>query len=1714
MKRSSRRWFGAIALSVTIAGSSLVAVSPTVAGAASASLPLWDPTSLPLLSVQPGTGPAAPVLRGDIVDGSIGLATSLQPTLTWAKVPLGVASARFVITTIASRNPQTLWSGSGTVNGGKVAVTVPAGILQQGRTYAWQASSTQNPAVATPRRVLQVDVQRSNVQDLFPAGPVSIGEVSGEPVTMFTSGGLSTKEGTSSFSLLYRPTNRAQVGIPTGWSLETGGTTSNWTTLHVNPDQSVTLTSRSGEAVTFVPADAAGDSYRPDFGVDQTWPNGSPTTLVPEHQLDGSTIFTATEQSRMVTVFAPTSTGTTTAEPTEIWSDGTTVLQQTWSQGRLQAIVDPTSGSNSYTFAYGGSPSCPSITGVSGAIAAPSGMLCGATDWSGQQYGFEYVETPAGPRLARVVAGVGALENAQVTDYEWDSSGRLVGVRSADATADVASGAIPGLGNQDPRALYQLAYDAEGRVSSVTPPAGLVPADTQTAAQMARIPTTFTYHGYTSSASTTPTFSASAGGRAVSTELASPSTMLADWTSSGTGDRTVMTWDTATGSLLTQRDLITGSTTKTIYDAQGRPIEQLGPTTSSLTSSSTPTTTTAYDETSTGQAWTGLATFYYDNPSFAGTPVSSSIGPSFSGGNNPPATLAFSFPTPPTGVTPGPDGWAARMTGSYLASATGTYVFTNETAQATVWVDGVPCLRTCTLSLSNGGSAALRIDVPSTPAAPAIRLLVTTPSGGPNPVPTSALRPNLGYVTSETTVDSLSASSPSSLGAEQALTVTMSVDPATGEVLSEQTPAGTVTSTTYNRDGSPATTTNPAGQTTTISYYGDQQSSPATCDTTTSVAQRGLVQTMSRPGATASYQASPTAGQSSVTTPSTLSCAPTLGNPFEQASGIAGIGTSVGNVSTAYIGNSPMVSLQSAVTPTTSKIEQTTVDLLGRTWTDLDEWGTTTSYAYDPATGDVTSMTQRTAKGQQRVESYTYNVDGQVTSETVDAHLLESLAYVPGSGLPSTATLANGVVVTFGYGANLQLTSESYRFPNGSTTTDTVTYSTGGRALCDSTSAPDGTSSQCYSGDLNGKIVGATETGTLPVLATSWTASYPGAQGANADRASLASTLSTQGKAAYATSDSQRVTAATYDAGDALTSMQVANQNVTLSADASGRTTQMGGTTLGYDALGNLVSAANGGSNVAFGYGPSGMDQETYTPAPAVQSARAAVPKERTPTTTRSPTTTSTSTTTSAPTTTSTTPTTTGSATTVPGATTSEPSTPTTTASTSTTVPKAPPAARAAPRATLQAPTPITVHYSGTDLLLDANGSIVGQVLSLGSGVNTGLNASGTPVDWSYDGVEGSVLWRSTGSAPSQTAVYDPWGSWNAASAPPQPADAISLVMDQMAWGDGQGGTTLPVDASMVQLGQRTYDTASGRFLQADSNISSDNLYAYANGDPIDGTDPSGNFGSFGDIFSMIVGVVVGIAAAVAIPVTGGASSALLAFAVGTVASAAADFGGSVLGQAIDNGGFSNIDWAAAGMNAGIGLGLSVVSFGATRLVAAPWAFLKHQQAKALLSRNMTLFKAISGKGEQGIRGVRSPIAMGNITGSLDALGTNTAWQRIRRRIFWNRGPKAPITELGRSAGDAFSVSDLNRILAGDATASSARTSSVVTYNMLDELAPPTNPLLVQNRTSMQEALDELNLAYQPQRLSSGSISVDSGLSGEAALNQYQLKLLTEIKGW
>ena len=1660
MHHRMRRFGTSLSVAAVMLSSTLVAVTSGATAAGASSLASWDPTTLPLLSVQSGTGVSVPVLRNDVVDGSLGIATSLQPVLTWKQVPSGVSQAKFTVTNLASNDPTTVWSTTVSVNGGTASATVAAGKLVQGHTYRWQAVSVSNPSVATPKFTMNVDTQRSGAQSLWTSGPLSVAEVSGEPVTIYSSNSVTTKEGSAAFSLVYRPTNARQADLPPGWQLEPGSNTSNWVGLKVNSDSSVNLISQTGETVTFIKADASGDSYTPDFGADQTWPNGSVTTLVPETLPDGSTQWTATEQNRMVTVFTPTTATKTLAEPAQIWSQGSLLLQQQWSDGRLQALIDPTSSGHAFDFYYAGSPNCPSITGITGAITPPSGMLCAATDWAGENYGVYYIQTPAGPRIGRIVTGVGAMENAQVTDYQWDASGRLVALRPPSITSDVASGAVAGLGNQDARALYQMTYDAEGRVSSITPPAGLVPGSSETSAQQSRVATNFSY---------TPNFQATVQGTPVGATSSSIATMLPSWSSTGSGGKSTMTWNTATGNLLEEKNAAGGSVTKTIYDSSGQPIEQIGPTTAALTSSLAPKTMTAYDQDANGNPWIGLATTYYGNADFDGAPRSGSIGPVFDSTGRAPASLNFDFPSPPPGVTPDASGWSARLTGSYLATTKGSYTFTNQHTQTKVWINGAPCLPSCTITLDVNAQASIRIDVTSGPAAPAVQIVVTTPNGGSGPVPTSSLRPSLGYATSETTFDSLSATSPSAIGVAQKLQVKMTVDPTTGRVLTEQTPAGTTTSTTYNADGSPATSTNAAGETTSISYYAGTQNTSIACDNTTAIPQRGLVQSISRPGIATTTSLHGTSGATSQSTQgSTVACGSSH-NPFVGLAAVSGTGEATGSMGSSLYLNNPMKSYQAVGTSETSRVEVITSDLLGRIFQDVDEWGTTTTYSYDPVSDQLTSLKETTSTGASRTETFAYNAQGQITETAVDGRNLENVTFDPTTGLTSSATLANGVKVTYGYGANLQLTSLAYGFPDGKSTSDKATYSAGGRLLCHETTAPDGTATQCYGADLNGKITKATETGSLEVLANSWTASYSGAQGANADRASLTASLTSKGQSVHKTTNASLATNATYGAGDVMTSLSSGGSPVTLQSDATGRTTQRGATSLSYDAAGDLLSAAKDGASVTYSYGPSGMDEEMYSPAPAAPSSA-----EGTTNSSSSSSTTSSTTTTAA------------AAAGVTGATgadsrtnsssTSSTTSSTTTSSSTTTTSETTTTKHQSHTA---ATGPISVRYSGVDLLLNDKNEIVGQVLSLASGVTVGLNNEGQPTQYAYPEIDGSVAWRSTGAAPGPTNSYDPWGEWNSAAAAPTPTDAVSLVLDQEGWGAGQGGMTIAVAPAMVELGSRTYDAQSGRFLQPDSELSSANLYAYADGDPVDGTDPTGNFGSFGDIFSMLVGVVVGVVAAVAVPVTGGLSASLLAVAATMMTTAAVDFAASAIGQGIDNG-WSNIDWAQAGINSAISTGISVATFGLSRLTAAPTLLRLHKAAAAGFSGNTAKAKLIlTGLKSQGFENVGSELTWAGFKQQVDE---PTKMGFLGKRLWWGTFSKAP-----KSSGLS---DDTFEALMGNLPLPTQASSSVrLTKPYAESVVNP-------GAVGLESLRDSLLAPVSPQRSMS---PLDSGLFQKAA---------------
>lgn len=1606
-----------------LVSASMMTLIENPAGAAT-SLALWNPEATPLLAVQSATGPKVPVPLTDVLNGSSGLATSLEPTLSWPDVPAGVSQVEFTIALPAHRSTH-VWSGTAAATRAGAQVIVPKHVLQQGQTYVWWAQSTADRSIETPVRSFAVDVQRSNVQPLYTTGPIDVAEGTGEVVTSYTSSSLETKEGGSTFNLLYRPTGPSQLGMPAGWTLTPGSTSSTWNKLTVNVDHSVTLTSTTGGSVTFVPDDASLDSYVPDFGPHQSWPNGSATTLVPESVGSGLTQWTATEQNRVVTVFTPTSTAITTAEPSQIWSDAGVSLQQTWSDGRLQSIVDPTTGDAPYTFSYGGSPNCPDIAGVAGAIDAPTGDLCQVSDWSGQDYALSYISTPAGPQIARIVAGSGSFENAQVTDYQWDSSGRLVGVRLPLDSSAVASGDISGLGAQDPRALYQISYDGFGRVASITPPAGLVPSGAPGPSSAARPPSVLRYGSE---------FTASIDGQVVNAASIDPTTLLPRWTGSSlsVADRTTMTWHAATGSLISETDGATGSTVTSIYNANGQPIEQTGP-------AAGQETFTAYDENAQGQPWQGLAAFYYSNGSWQGAPQSGSVGPVLSG-PTPPAVLQYTFTNPPPGAG-APGTWSIRLTGSYLVPSTGSYTFDNPVTQDKFFIQGAPCNPTCTVELHQGQAINLRIDVASAPNTPSVDILVTPPGGSKVPVPTSSLRPNLGYATRAWSYDSLSATSPTSISTATKLLVDYTVDPSTGEVLSETTPGGSTVYSTYNADGSPATTTTASGQTVTFNYSSANAVAAPSCASSSSLQQRGMLTSLSRPGVDDVSTTYNDAGQGSATTQgSTSVCGTDLGNPLQQATVATGNGQRVISYG-AMVNNDPLQNLAATSVNASTGVERMVLNLLGQEVADIDEYGTTTTFSYSPSSGQLSAFTETTATNQARTVAYGYNADGQQTTTTVDGRLIETVSYGRTNGRIESASFANGVKETYSYASSGQLANLNYTFPDGASASDSATYSRGGRLLCHGTSAPDGTATQCYQADLDGKIIGANEVGTVPVLANNWTASYSGKQGRTGDRTELSASLTAAGQAQHGTTSPSWQTGATYGLGDALQSLNVGGSSKTLVADASGRLTSEGSTSLTYDATGHVLSAVSGASTETFGYGPSGMDSITYDHAtPPVQAVHRTSGVAHT-TSTRSTQPLSTSTTTPVPVPTTSVPTTVPS----PVPTTPSTSTPSTStqssALTTTTVPPTTPSTNSTTTTGVEAPppnhagttrrlsrpsrtdtgtsSPIVVHLSGQDLLLDTKNDIVGEQLKLVSGVTAGLDSTNTPTQWSYREIDGSVAWRSTGSGgPSSTAVYDPWGTWDAVASRPQPTDPLSLMMDQDGWGAGQGGATFAAAPNLVQLGNRTYDARSGRFLQPDSDLASSNLYAYAGGDPIDNVDPSGtNFFTSG-WFATIVGVVVGVVAAVAVPFTAGASATLIGMVVAAATTAAVDFGASVLTQVIVNG-KDNINWAEAGINSAISFAVSLGSFGLARLAATPALYATRTM---LTSRSITkgkiAYRAAAGDaaspGAMSFKGIRNRVA-----DNADIDPSEVSWWKVwGRRIspFSLKQKKASFDDLFEAA--------------------------------------------------------------------------------------------------
>jgi len=380
-------------------------------------------------------------------------------------------------------------------------------------------------------------------------------------------------------------------------------------------------------------------------------------------------------------------------------------------------------------------------------------------------------------------------------------------------------------------------------------------------------------------------------------------------------------------------------------------------------------------------------------------------------------------------------------------------------------------------------------------------------------VPGSALRPDYGLATSTTTDDSVPTGS--GLPAASAPTTTTSTGygstpwlgtPATTTI----DPAGLALTTTLTYEPvaatanswlrrlnralpSAAATPTDASKTTTSTYYTDTETiAAATCGVPAGTHEYGFPKTATTPtpasgtatvtqyvydllgrlagtkrtgdiGWSCNYfdargritsQYFPDARTVTSTNAQGISSTVTTDTSRTVTYGYSSDGTSAGDPLTTWVTDSA-VSGSPKVT--------TVSDLLGRTASSTDVWGTTTKPSYDQATGRVTSINVAPpgptpgTLGTPSIVGYTYDLDGKVTKETVDGttvatpaydsnQLLASIAYGNGSSLNAVARDQTGAS-----------TGLTWAFPTTVNHPQTTTYATGFETGTDSWSSTVGT---------------------------------------------------------------------------------------------------------------------------------------------------------------------------------------------------------------------------------------------------------------------------------------------------------------------------------------------------------------------------------------------------------------------------------------------------------------------------------------------------------------------------------------------------------------------------------------------------------------------------------------------------------------------------------
>ena len=1099
-----------------------------------------DPTMLVALPAGPGTGERTPLYFGAVVTPSSWASTSLSPTLS---VPGGTGSWTFTLSDL-SDGKSAFGTKTYSESGNSTRVPLGAG-LQQGNAYTWKAESPGQPTVGGS---FSVDLQMGGVQQLDSVGGMNIGLSSGEASLAWSSHAMGAVPGSVGFGLQYQSSNPTEPGVPEGWSLQ-AASSSEYQRIVVAENGSLGLVSTNGMVSNY--REAVGGSYTPvQLGSGDVNTSGLAPVLIKNE--DGT--FSVTTKNA-TSVFTPDGE-TDSAYLSSITSKENPVLGQKWSGGRIQNVSDPVSG-REITFVYGGG-ACPKP--VTGFVAAPTGMLCQVKFWDGSTSAVSYVDIPGfGVSIGRITDfPEGKGEGASVFDVAYDAAGRVARTRTPLVAVAAASNIVK---PDDSQFWTEVAYTAEGKVATVTEPAG--------SAGEARCVRSYDYE----SAQSTNVIDSCFGGR-VLTVVFDPTTFFTISATNAAGLTLQNAWDFASGQLLSATDYA-GLTTVNRYEGSEL-VQSWGPSKNDTVNAQS--TSREYDETFAdspeGVAMIGLDTTYWPSATTSGEGGVQELGPLLGGSLT--SSLTVNWEKSPAGNN---GGWSALMTGAIDVKTAGTYRIVSGNTTAQVRVNSILCADGgCDALPLQKGVNAIRVDLSANTSQASMDISWSGPDTGGvlQSIPTSALRPQYGYVTTTRAIDPSAVNAPA-----ENISKSVYDAPSSGRISSRLNQSDSKVTFAYEGSKSgnggwerQTAVTSDSGAAYSYTYWGDKENATPKCPGAKSANQGGASKTVSAPGPDGGNGPTTTkwfdaAGRIAATQApgGALSCV-TYGSGGQVLSTeLINMGGQQKSETNFALNGNPLITETTETIGTAVTTTRVEVDLRGRVVRTVDRFGIEVRYVFDSRTGGIATTTTTAPGAAPVVESNTYDARGWLTVLSVNGSAAATLSY-SADGTVSSVSYGNGVRTSASYDAQNRMVSARSTTPSGTFADDRV-ISAGGNISSETLSAPSGASTFTYVHDVDNRLSAASVTAGLVPTAKSWVWTFDDAS--NRLTQKITDSGAAPGDYTYSYNNASQLVSTTDPAASA-----------GITYDDRGNATKVGPDSFTYDNGNRLVGATDGTLTIAY----------------------------------------------------------------------------------------------------------------------------------------------------------------------------------------------------------------------------------------------------------------------------------------------------------------------------------------------------------------------------------------------------------------------------------------------------------------------------------------------------------------------------------------------------